>query len=148
MSPGGHLFLRGASDLALLPHRGGGEERGGEKRLDEQRSSQRCEEERKELLRCRAGNRLHAGELLGGLVGSSSHFGIEACFPALEGNGFTLLSSKDAPTCVSRENVPFLRRHVDTFIHASRSHLFLSIRTCHSMGACAFVLPVFLLVTS
>lgn len=49
MSPGGHLFLRGASDLALLPHRRGGEERGGEKRLDEWRSGQRCEEEKKEV---------------------------------------------------------------------------------------------------
>lgn len=49
MSPGGHIFLRGTSDLALLPHRRGGEERGGEKRLDEQRSRRRCEEERKEV---------------------------------------------------------------------------------------------------
>lgn len=37
MSPGGHLFLRGASHLALLPHRGRREERGGEKGLDEWR---------------------------------------------------------------------------------------------------------------
>lgn len=66
MSPGGHLFLRGAPHLALLPHRGGREERGGEKRLDEVEEKEEVEEggaktKRKEVLRCRAGNQLFAG---------------------------------------------------------------------------------------
>ena len=63
MSPGSHLFLRGAPHLAFLPHRGGGKKRGGEKRVNEWRMKQRCKEEIKEVSESRAGNQLHAGEL-------------------------------------------------------------------------------------
>lgn len=60
MSTSGHLVLRGAPHLALVSLGGGGEERGGEKRLVEwNRTEQRCEEER----HCRAGNQLRSCKL-------------------------------------------------------------------------------------
>lgn len=57
MSTSGHLFLRGAPHLALVSLGGGGEERGGEKRLAERNRSV------KKKRHWRAGNQPHTGKL-------------------------------------------------------------------------------------
>lgn len=58
MPPGGDLILRGAPHLALLPHGGGGQERGGEKRLKGRGGGAGAAET------CGAGKRRRSGELL------------------------------------------------------------------------------------
>lgn len=104
MSTSGHLFLRGAPHLALVSLGGGGEERGGEKRLAEWN---RAEVWRREALQGRKST--PHGWTVVHVIDSSSYFGSggeraggrgdscqrswqrrESCFPALEGISFTL----------------------------------------------------------
>lgn len=119
MSPGGYLFLWGAAHLALLPHRGGREERGGEKRLDEWR----CKEEKRGSLEVQGRKSTLYWWTVVRLIDSSSYFGSKSgkvpdcCnwtanvadrgkkkFVFLPWKETGILSSKDAPTCISTEN--------------------------------------------
>lgn len=134
MSTSGHLFLRGAPHLALVSLRGGGEERGGEKRL--------VEWDRTEAWRRKASQGRKSTPDRGTVVhviGSSSYF---VFLPWKEAGA---LSSKDAPTCIPAE-----RAHSEWAMRAgclavagdfvpAPSHLlfqwlFRRARTCYNPG--------------
>lgn len=137
MSPSCHLFLWGAPHLAFLPHRGGGEERGGEKRLDEWRRMQRCKEENKGSLKVQGRKSTIYWWTVVQVIDSSSYFGSEngkmrhhwdwtanvadrgkkKKFVFLPWKETDVLSSKDAPTCISTESVNLFCKFVSAPNH-------------------------------